>query len=99
MDFLTFPDFAHQDKRGHVIAGATIGLASALVVEWVDREADLGLKPWQKRVIAFIPVVAAAIAKEAYDAFHPDRHCCEPADAYATVLGGAISIEIIALRW
>lgn len=37
---------------------------------------------------ALIPVVAAGVGKELYDAWHPEQHSVEVADAIATVAGG-----------
>ena len=37
---------------------------------------------------ALIPVVVAGVGKEIYDAWHPESHTTEVADAVATVAGG-----------
>lgn len=87
-------DYEHRDKVDHLAGGALIGAVSSLVVEdlWPD------MHPAKRAVVALIPVVVVAVAKEVIDHQDPDHHSSEWQDAAATVVGGTIAVGIC-LRW
>ena len=66
------------DKIAHFASGVVLFAA----VQWVS-------PLW-----AFFSVICAAVAKEIYDAFHPDIHTSDWWDAIATVAGGAVGLFI-----
>ena len=87
---MDFPiDFAQEDKRQHLYAGALIaGLTSGATI-------PIRLTTGERFLVTMGAVTSIALAKEAYDRTCPDRHTCDWKDAAATVLGGlAVAVPI-----
>ncbi len=88
------PGFDQEDKIDHAMVGGLIGVATLAVID----EAMPRLRPWERRVIAMVPVIVAGVGKEIYDNRHQDLHTSDWRDAATTIAAGAVSIEIV-IRW
>ena len=83
-------DWIATDKAAHAGIGAIAGLVAHEAVAYVWPESD----PLERALVALIPVVLLAVAKEVADAQDPEDHCSDWKDAAATVAGGALSISL-----
>ncbi len=79
-----------EDKQLHAAGGFIAGAATAAAIEYLRPD----LPEWQKRVIALVPIVVLAVAKEVADHQDPDNHTSDWRDAAATVAGGVLAVEI-----
>jgi hypothetical protein len=70
-----------KDKQLHAIVGAAIGV--------------LGMKFLGP--LAFITLVVAAVGKEAYDHFYPDKHTADMADLLVTIGAGAVAMYVTSM--
>lgn len=86
-------EYTRSDRLQHEAAGAVIGLGSFLLVDRLPATREL--PRWQKAALALVPVVLAAVGKEALDSRHPERHDCDARDAVATVLGGCVAVTLV----
>lgn len=69
-----------RDKQLHFAGGFTIAMVVGLLGH-----------PWGGALLA---AVVGAL-KEAWDAFHPETHCAEWADFFATALGGLVGAALV----
>jgi hypothetical protein len=70
------------DKKLHLIAGASVAAWASLVLPLVG---------------AAVAAAVVGIAKEVYDADHPETHTPEALDALYTGFGGLAACALIAL--
>lgn len=85
-------EYTRSDRLQHEAAGALIGLGSWCLIDSLPATRDL--HPWQKATLALVPVVLAAVGKEALDSRTAGHDCDFRHDAPATILGGCVSISI-----
>ncbi len=80
MDYtLTDAALPLHDKDQHAIVGEAFGMA------WREER--------DNRATAYVRAVIIAVAKEAFDARHPENHDADPFDAASTVLGAIAGYE------
>lgn len=78
--------WADADKHAHALTGFALGSCAAYATDRVIPDAS----PLARRIVALVPVVLIAVAKEVSDAQDRQHHTPEALDALATTLGGAV---------
>lgn len=76
-------DWTGKDKAGHAQAGALIGGIAAAAA--------------QSPTVGCLMAAGAGLAKEAYDAQHPDKHTASYKDATVTAAFGCLAAKFTSL--
>ena len=86
---MDYDDWLAEDKGLHFAAGAITGAVTESALDYLWPESG----KLERAVVALIPVVVMAVAKECLDS-EEDGNCWDNRDALATVAGGVLAVSV-----